>query len=158
MWWRRRRLEQRRHVGGHRGTGGHRSPGGHRGTGWHRGTGRHRGPRARSRRAREPEGTAAPAVENPSVGLLFDITGRGDRSFNDAAAAGLDQAEAELGATGTESTPTSDGDRAERLDALVAEGNDLVIGVGFLWQPALQAAALATPDQLFALIDADRRR
>ena len=81
----------------------------------------------------EPEGTAAPAVENPSVGLLFDVTGRGDRSFNDAAAAGLDQAEAELGATGTESTPSSDGDRAERLAGLVDAGNDLVIGVGFLW-------------------------
>ena len=68
-----------------------------------------------------PEGSAAPAVESPSVGLLFDITGRGDRSFNDAAAAGLDQAVEELGATGTESTPSSDGDRAERLAGLLAE-------------------------------------
>lgn len=101
-----------------------------------------------------PEGTAAPAVESPAVGLLFDITGRGDRSFNDAAAAGLDAAKESVGATGTESTPTSDGDRAERLDGLLAEDLDLVIGVGFLWQPALQAAAVATPDQLFGLIDA----
>ena len=52
---------------------------------------------------------------------------------------------AELGATGTESTPTSDGDRAERLAGLVAQGNDLVIGVGFLWRPALQAAAVERP-------------
>ena len=50
-----------------------------------------------------PEGTTAPAVESPAVGLLFDITGRGDRSFNDAAAAGLDQAVEEFGATGSES-------------------------------------------------------
>ena len=100
-----------------------------------------------------PEGSAAPAVESPSVGLLFDITGRGDRSFNDAAAAGLDQAVEELGATGSESTPSSDGDRAERLAGLVADGNDLVIGVGFLWGPALQAAAVEDPDQLFAIID-----
>ena len=100
-----------------------------------------------------PEGSAAPAVEAPSVGLLFDITGRGDRSFNDAAAAGLDQAVEELGATGTESTPSSEGDRAERLAGLVAEGLDLVIGVGFLWGPALQAAAVQDTDQLFGLVD-----
>jgi basic membrane protein A len=101
-----------------------------------------------------PEGTAAPAVENPAVGLLFDITGRGDRSFNDAAAAGLDAAKESVGATGTESTPTSDGDRAERLEGLLGQDLDLIIGVGFLWQPALQSAAVANPDQLFGLIDA----
>jgi basic membrane protein A len=101
-----------------------------------------------------PEGTAAPAVEAPAVGLLFDITGRGDRSFNDAAAAGLDAAKESVGATGTESTPTSDGDRAERLEGLLGQDQDLIIGVGFLWQPALQAAAVANPDQLFGLIDA----
>src|SRR5262245_10151215 len=36
------------------------------------------------------------------VGLLFDVTGRGDKSFNDAAAAGLDKAKADYGITGTE--------------------------------------------------------
>ncbi len=100
-----------------------------------------------------PEGTAAPAVESPKVGLLFDITGRGDRSFNDAAAAGLDKAETDFGATGTESTPSAEGDRAERLAGLVDAGNDLVIGVGFLWEPALSGSAIEHPDQLYALID-----
>jgi basic membrane protein A and related proteins len=100
------------------------------------------------------ECTPADAVENPSVGLLYDITGRGDRSFNDAAAAGLDRATDEVGAVGSESTPTSDGDRAERLAGLLADGNDLVIGVGFLWGPALQAAAVENTEQLFALVDA----
>ena len=102
----------------------------------------------------EPEGTAAPAVESPAVGLLFDITGRGDRSFNDAAAAGLDAAVASVGAVGSESTPTSDGDRAERLDGLRTQGQDLIIGVGFLWQAALQTSAVANPEQLYALVDA----
>ncbi len=79
--------------------------------------------------------TTAPAGggEGTKVGLLFDITGRGDKSFNDAAAAGLDKAVTELGVVGTESTPTGDGDRAERLKLLVDDGNGLVIGVGFLW-------------------------
>ena len=88
-----------------------------------------------------------------SVGLLFDITGRGDRSFNDAAAAGLDQATAELGITGNESTPTGDGDRAERLQGLLDQGNELIIGVGFLWGDAITAGAEANPDTNFAIID-----
>jgi basic membrane protein A and related proteins len=101
-----------------------------------------------------PTGSGAPAVENPKIGLLYDITGRGDRSFNDAAAAGLDEAKKSVGAVGTESTPSSDGDRAERLAGLEASGQDLIIGVGFLWQPAIQASAVDHTDQKYGLIDA----
>jgi basic membrane protein A and related proteins len=105
--------------------------------------------------------TTDPATTDPvdngdgdlNVGLLFDITGRGDRSFNDAAAAGLDRAVSELGVTGNESTPTGDGDRAERLQGLIDQGNDLIIGVGFLWGDAITAGAEANPDVQFAIID-----
>jgi len=100
---------------------------------------------------------SAPSGDGTTVGLLFDITGRGDRSFNDAAAAGLDQAVEEFGVVASESTPSAEGDRAERLDGLVADGNELVIGVGFLWQAALQTAAVADPEQRFALIDAEAK-
>jgi basic membrane protein A len=99
-------------------------------------------------------GSTAPAVKNPKVGLMYDVTGRGDKSFNDAAAAGLDEAKASVGAVGTESTPSSDGDRAERLDGVLATGQDLIIAVGFLWGNALQDAAVKNPDQKFGLIDA----
>jgi basic membrane protein A len=109
--------------------------------------------RAGSSATTTPGGTAAPAVENPKVGLLYDITGRGDRSFNDAAAAGLDEAEASVGAVGTESTPSSDGDRAERLAGLLAAGQDYIIGVGFLWGTAIQESAVENPDQKYGLID-----
>ena len=113
--------------------------------------------------AAAPDTTAAAATdttaaaeepaEAASVGLLFDVTGRGDKSFNDAAAAGLDQATAELGITPSESTPTGDGDRADRLNLLVDDGNELVIGVGFLWGDAITAGAEANPDTSFAIID-----
>ncbi|MEX2625970.1 MAG: BMP family ABC transporter substrate-binding protein, partial [Ilumatobacteraceae bacterium] len=66
---------------------------------------------------------------------------------------GLDQAGEEFGVTGNESTPTGDGDRAERLQALIDQGNDLIIGVGFLWTDAITAGAEANPDQNFAIID-----
>ena len=107
-----------------------------------------------------PEGTEAPAAtdapatgDGAAVGVVFDITGRGDRSFNDAAGAGLDQAVAELGVTGTESTPTGDGDRAERVQGLVDEGAGLVIGVGFLFGDSITAVGEANPDTSFAIID-----
>jgi basic membrane protein A len=92
-------------------------------------------------------------AEAVSVGLLFDVTGRGDKSFNDAAAAGLDQATEELGINASESTPTGDGDRAERLNLLVDDGNQLVIGVGFLWGDAITAGSAENPDTSFAIID-----
>ena len=90
--------------------------------------------------AAEETSAEAPAEGGNTVGLLFDITGRGDKSFNDAAAAGLDQATEELGIAPSESTPTGDSDRADRLNLLVSEGNELVIGVGFLWTDAVNAA------------------
>ena len=48
---------------------------------------------------------AADDGKGKSIGLLFDVTGRGDKSFNDAAAAGLDKAKTDFGITGQESTP-----------------------------------------------------
>jgi basic membrane protein A and related proteins len=105
-----------------------------------------------------PAGSEAPADTSAeagkTVGLLFDITGRGDKSFNDSAAAGLDKAVADLGIVASESTPTGDSDRAERLNLLVSEGNGLVIGVGFLWTDSVNAGAAANPDTQFALVDA----
>ena len=106
-----------------------------------------------------PPGTEAPGETTPApaegatIGLLFDITGRGDKSFNDAAAAGLDRAADELGIIPSESTPTGDADRADRLNLLVGDGNQLVIGVGFLWTDAIAAGAAANPDTHFAIVD-----
>jgi basic membrane protein A and related proteins len=92
--------------------------------------------------------------EDPvKVGLLFDITGRGDKSFNDAAAAGLDQAVTDLGVEASESTPTGDADRAERLKGLVDAGNQVIIGVGFLWTDAITAGAVENPGVAFGIID-----
>jgi basic membrane protein A len=88
-----------------------------------------------------------------NIGLVFDVGGRGDKSFNDAAAAGLDQAVDEFGITASESTPTGDADRAERLDGIISQGNGLVIAVGFLWGDAVTAGATANPDTSFAIVD-----
>ncbi len=87
------------------------------------------------------DGGDAPASD-VSVGLVFDIGGRGDQSFNDSAAEGIDRAVDELGITFTEASPNDDGsNRLELLDLAAAE-HDIVIAVGFLFEAdAAQSAA-----------------
>jgi basic membrane protein A len=86
---------------------------------------------------------------------MFDVTGRGDKSFNDAAAAGLDRAVAEFGdaLVPTESPPQGADDRAERVAAAAEAGNQLVIATGFLWTDTIAQASAAYPDTHFLLID-----
>jgi basic membrane protein A len=99
----------------------------------------------------EPIATAEADGTGKTVGLLFDVTGRGDKSFNDGAAAGLDKAKEDFGITTEESEPTGDADRPERIAGFV--GDDLIVAVGFLWGDATTASAAENPDQLYAIID-----
>jgi len=111
-------------------------------------------------KAGEPKVDKLPTLKadgaGKTIGLLYDVTGRGDKSFNDAAAAGLDKAKADFGVDGVESTPeAADGsDRPDRIDQVASGKAALTIGVGFLWQTDVQKAAKAYPDKDFALIDA----
>ena len=98
--------------------------------------------------------TQAPAGEPISIGLVYDIGGRGDQSFNDAAAAGLDKAASELGVSTSEASANEDGtNREELLDLQASEGADLVIGVGFLFGEPMANVAAEYPDTNFAIVD-----
>jgi len=97
--------------------------------------------------------TAAPSGDAVKVGLLFDITCTGDKSFNDSAAAGLDKATADFNIEATHSCPSADDDRKPRLDLMVQDGTQLMIGVGFLWGPAISAGAYENPDRHFGIVD-----
>lgn len=88
-----------------------------------------------------------------NVGLVYDIGGRGDQSFNDSAAAGLDRAVAELGIVASEASANDDGSNREELLNLQAETNDLVFGIGFLFATPMTNAATANPDVNFAIVD-----
>ncbi|MFE0648968.1 BMP family protein [Streptomyces sp. NPDC059534] len=88
--------------------------------------------------------------------IAYDIGGRGDQSFNDAAYAGLKKAEDELDVKGAEAEPSSgegDADKVARLTALARAGNNPVIGVGFAYAPAIEKVAKAYPKTTFGLID-----
>ncbi|WP_405716050.1 MULTISPECIES: BMP family protein [unclassified Streptomyces] len=88
--------------------------------------------------------------------LSYDVGGRGDQSFNDAAFAGLERGEKELGFKGTEAEPSdgeSDADKVQRLTMLARAGNNPVIGVGFAYAPAIKKVAPKFPKITFGIID-----
>jgi basic membrane protein A len=100
---------------------------------------------------RAPERTAARAPLH--VGLVFDIGGRGDKSFNDAAYAGLDSAQKALGIAHEYIEPGEGGDRESALRQLAAGPSQLIFGVGFLFSDDIKAVAAEFPDKKFACID-----
>ncbi len=97
--------------------------------------------------------SSAPALK---VGLAYDIGGRGDKSFNDAAAAGLDKAKAELGVEIKELSATqgeTDADKEARLTLLAQAGYNPVIAVGFLYGTALKSVSAKFPNTQFGVVD-----
>ena len=87
------------------------------------------------------------------VGLVTDIGGVEDQSFNQSAWEGLQRANKELGVEVNYLSSGSDSDYAPNLETFVDEEYDLIIGVGYQLSDALRAAAEANPDIKFAIID-----
>lgn len=115
-----------------------------------------------------PAASAQPAPEAPKadasrlkVGLAYDIGGRGDASFNDAAAAGLDRAVAELGlqkANTREATAQageSEDAGTNRLRQLAQSGFNPIIAVGFNYATGVKTVATEFPNVQFAIVDDD---
>ena len=100
-----------------------------------------------------PSATAAKSMVK--VGLAYDIGGRGDKSFNDSAAAGLDAAKKKFGVSTKEVTVTtgSDAEREGKLRLLAAAGYNPIIAVGYLYATPLKAVALDYPNVQFGIID-----
>jgi basic membrane protein A len=99
-------------------------------------------------------GSSAAAESDAKVGLAFDVGGRGDKSFNDSAVAGLDKAKAEFGFESEELSPNASGsDRGDNLRQLAEDGFNPVIAVGFAYAESLQAVATDFPDTTFLIVD-----
>ena len=98
----------------------------------------------------------ATAAKTVKVGLAYDIGGRGDKSFNDAAAAGLDKAKKELHVTAKEVSATAGGaasEREDKLRLLAQAGYNPIIAVGFLYGDSVKKVAAEFPNTSFAIID-----
>jgi len=101
-----------------------------------------------------PSGAAVPASRTAvDVGIVFDVGGRGDKSFNDGAYLGGERAQRDLGAQVRFIEPGDGSDRESGLRLLAAEGMDLVIGVGFIFSDDLTQLAKEYPNTKFAGID-----
>jgi basic membrane protein A len=101
-----------------------------------------------------PAGAAAPpSGDAVDVGVVFDLGGRGDKSFNDGAYLGAERAEKELGVRVRFIEPGEGSDRESGLRLLAAEGMDLVVGVGFIFTDDLTQLAKEYPDTRFAGVD-----
>ena len=95
-------------------------------------------------------------AEAKRVGLVFDSAGRGDKSFNDSAAAGLEAAKQQLGdqIETKDLTPNKDGsNRKEILDSLASDGYQLLFGIGFAFTPDIVKSANENPDVQYAGVD-----
>jgi basic membrane protein A len=111
-------------------------------------------------------GTSATPVPPPTadasamrVGLAYDIGGRGDQSFNDAAAAGLDRAVTDLKLSKDNTRELSAGqgeseaDAAARLRQLVTDGFNPIVAVGFAYADPVATVAAENPTVQFAIVD-----
>ncbi len=88
------------------------------------------------------------------VGLVFDIGGRGDKSFNDAAYKGLETAKNKLGVEFEAIDPGDGADRESSLRKLASRKDiGLIFGVGFIFTDDINNIAKEFPDKKFACID-----
>jgi basic membrane protein A len=94
-----------------------------------------------------------PRSDAVSVGIVLDVGGLGDKSFNDGAYRGAVRAERELGAHIRLIEPGEGADREAGLRLLAAEKMDLVIGVGFIFTDDITQLAKEYPGTNFAGVD-----
>ena len=104
-------------------------------------------------------GAGGEAKKTLKVGLAYDIGGRGDQSFNDAAARGLDRVKSELNIQTKELSAKPDepdSDKEARLKLLASGGFNPVVGVGFAYTAPITKVAKDFPNTKFLVVDADQ--
>jgi basic membrane protein A len=88
------------------------------------------------------------------IGVIFDIGGRGDLSFNDMAWLGAERAKRDFNVSITYLQSRSQADYVPNLRQLASSGDyALIICIGFLMTDALNQTASEFPNQKFAIID-----
>ncbi|HEX2851353.1 MAG TPA: BMP family ABC transporter substrate-binding protein [Acidimicrobiales bacterium] len=98
--------------------------------------------------------TSTTAKQGPKVGLVFDIGGRGDKSFNDSAVRGLDKATKEFNLQTKELEPSSGGENREELLRLLSDqGYPLVFAIGFAFTDSVVKVAPQYPNLKYGLVD-----
>lgn len=87
------------------------------------------------------------------VGIVFDIGGKNDRSFNAAAWEGVQRAEKELNVCLYDVEPGNPTSIEPAMRAFAEKNFDLIIGVGFAQGPIMERVARDYPNIKFAIVD-----
>jgi basic membrane protein A len=101
------------------------------------------------------EEQSTPEAKSIKVGLVTDVGGLNDRSFNQLANEGLERAKAELGVETRVLISKQNSDYVPNLSTLAQQKYDLVVAVGFLMADSVDTVAPKFPNTKFAIIDVD---
>jgi len=99
---------------------------------------------------------AGAQMKKMRVGMVYDVGGRGDLSFNDMAYTGLSKAQKDFGARvdTKDLEPAAGGENREELLRLLAgEKYDLIFGIGFLFTDSITRVAKAFRTVKFGIVD-----
>ena len=87
------------------------------------------------------------------VGIVFDIGGKDDRSFNTAANVGVTRAKKELPIVLRDAEPGDATSLEPAMRAFAQYGYNLIIGIGFAQAPLIEQVAKDYPNTHFAIVD-----
>ena len=96
-------------------------------------------------------GAAIAADAQPA--LLYDVGGKFDKSFNEAAYRGMEKFKAETKIDYREFEIQNDAQREQALRNFAKRGNSPIIAIGFSQAAAVEKVAKEFPDQKFAIVD-----
>ncbi|MGV3553553.1 BMP family lipoprotein [Rhizobium sp.] len=85
--------------------------------------------------------------------LIYDLGGKFDKSFNEAAFNGAEKFKAETGIEYREFEIANDAQREQALRKFAGDGNNPIVVAGFSWAAALEKVAAEYPDTKFSIID-----
>ena len=103
--------------------------------------------------AKDAASTTTKDASEFKIGLVTDVGGVNDGSFNQSSWAGLSRAAEELGITANYLESSTDADYVPNIETFIDEDYDLIISVGYMLADATRQAAEANPDSKFAIID-----
>jgi basic membrane protein A len=85
--------------------------------------------------------------------IVYDLGGKFDKSFNEAAYNGAEQFKEETGTGYREFEIQNDAQREQALRKFAQDGNSPIVVAGFSFAPAIEKVAAEFPDTQFAIID-----
>lgn len=101
----------------------------------------------------EPSSPGTPTGDDFSTGMVTDIGGVNDQSFNQSAWEGLSRAKDALGIRVGYLESKQEAEYGSNLDKMADEQYDLIWGIGFMMADAIEHAANQNPSKMYGIVD-----